>query len=116
MGLATMAYNPDMALWPPSLINCTKSSLSAGAFKVSDLRTAPLQIKKLTRTEESRKHNSFLVEDKRDMPHTVCCGVVFIIRTIAISSVTTCFCSVANHLIFRSKKFGFSECSRSFSK
>jgi hypothetical protein len=25
-----------MALWPPSLINSDKSSLSAGAFKVSD--------------------------------------------------------------------------------
>ncbi|VXD19580.1 hypothetical protein MARINOS108_20779 [Marinoscillum sp. 108] len=25
-----------MALWPPSLFNCDKSSLSAGAFKVSD--------------------------------------------------------------------------------
>jgi len=26
-----------MALWPPSLINCDKSSLSAGVIKVSDM-------------------------------------------------------------------------------
>ncbi|MFT6856819.1 MAG: HD superfamily phosphohydrolase YqeK [Cyclobacteriaceae bacterium] len=29
-----------MALWPPSFINCDKSSLSAGAFKVSDTQCA----------------------------------------------------------------------------
>jgi hypothetical protein len=33
-----------MALWPPSLFNCDKSSLSAGAFKVSDMHCA-MQIK-----------------------------------------------------------------------
>ncbi|MFT7037001.1 MAG: hypothetical protein ACJA2S_005543 [Cyclobacteriaceae bacterium] len=34
----------DMALWPPSLINTDKSSLSAGAIKVSSTQCA-IQIK-----------------------------------------------------------------------
>jgi len=55
-----------MALWPPSLINYDKSSLTAGAFKVSDTHCA-IPDKKLPRVEDSRKHISFLAADKRDV-------------------------------------------------
>jgi hypothetical protein len=34
------SQRPDMALWPPSFVNCDKSSLSAGAIKVSDSHCA----------------------------------------------------------------------------
>jgi hypothetical protein len=55
-----------MALWPPSLINNDKSSLSAGAFKVSDGHcTSP--DKKLPQAGANRKHFRFLVADKRDI-------------------------------------------------
>jgi hypothetical protein len=56
----------DMALWPPSLINFDKSSLSAGAFKVSDMHCA-MKIKSSHERKSSRKHFSFLAADKRDV-------------------------------------------------
>jgi len=55
-----------MALWPPSLINCNKSSLSARAFKVSNMHCV-IPDKKLPRAEDGRKHISFLAADKRDV-------------------------------------------------
>ncbi len=61
---------PDMALWPPSLINNDKSSLSAGAFKGSSTHCV-ITVKKLPRTEENRKHISFLAADKRDVEQTL---------------------------------------------
>ncbi len=59
-----------MALWPPSLINCDKSSLSAGAFKVSDLHCA-IPDKKLPQAEDCRKHYTFLAADKWDVQQTL---------------------------------------------
>jgi len=55
-----------MALWPPSLINSDKSSLSAGVHKVSDWHCA-LQIKISHELKDGRKHVSFLAADKRDI-------------------------------------------------
>ncbi|WP_436516106.1 hypothetical protein [Ekhidna sp. To15] len=55
-----------MALWPPSFINSDKSSLSAGAFKVSSTHCATPD-KKLPRAEDGRKHIRFLAADKRDV-------------------------------------------------
>ena len=66
MRFGNALQRPDMALWPPSLINCDKSSLSAGAIKVSDTHCA-IPDKKLPRAEESRKHFTFLAADKRDL-------------------------------------------------
>ncbi|MBV6647074.1 MAG: hypothetical protein KI790_16575 [Cyclobacteriaceae bacterium] len=62
-----------MALWPPSLLSSNKSSLSAGAFKVSDTHCAneANEDEKLPRTGECRKHFSFLAADKRDILQTL---------------------------------------------
>lgn len=55
-----------MALWPPSFLISDKSSLSAGAFKVSD-RHCVNPDKKPPRDEDGRKHFSFLAADRRDV-------------------------------------------------
>jgi len=55
-----------MVLWPPSFFNSDKSSLSAGAFKVSDSHYTIVD-EKLPRAEVSRKHIRFLAADKRDV-------------------------------------------------
>jgi hypothetical protein len=55
-----------MALWPPSFFNSDKSSLSAGAFKVSDRHYA-IPDRKLPLAKGNRKHISILAVDKRDV-------------------------------------------------
>jgi hypothetical protein len=55
-----------MALWPPSFFNSDKSSSSAGVIKVSD-SPCVISNKKLPRTEDDRKHFSFLAADERDV-------------------------------------------------
>ncbi len=59
-----------MALWPPSFFNTDKSSLSAGAFKVSDWHCANPD-KKLLPTEESRMLFNFMAADKWDVLQTL---------------------------------------------
>jgi hypothetical protein len=60
-----------MALWPPSFINCNKSSLSDGAFKLIEKHFA-IQIKNSHERKKSRKHFTFLAADKRDVLQTLC--------------------------------------------
>jgi hypothetical protein len=57
-------------VWPPSLINTDKSSLSAGAFKVSDTHCISTN-KNIPHAEDGRKHFSFLAADKRDVLQTL---------------------------------------------
>ncbi|MEM9856139.1 MAG: hypothetical protein AAF843_02210 [Bacteroidota bacterium] len=55
-----------MALWPPSLFNSEKSSLSAGAFKVSNWHCA-IQIKNSHEQRVVESISLFLAADKRDV-------------------------------------------------
>ena len=109
-----------MALWPPSLINCDKSSLSAGAFKVSDWHCALKiknhhELKRVESTADSLRQISgmfLLIIGKwlsKAMRYIVCCALflfVFVEPHAVIFPIVLIFrlkllfsCSFAKHVL-----------------
>ena len=74
-----------MALWPPSLINNDKSSLSAGAFKVSNTHCAK-KIKNSHQQERVESTIEILAADKWDVEQTLCKWLSKAMRNIVCHS------------------------------